>query len=406
MLQSLGHSMLTVAALLVAATGAACARAEGTADAATACRLVDEVPFDGSSGQIVVDADLGRGAPRRLILDTGAYESYLWSEVAAELGLEPSAPVRRADASTSFVVRHVHGVRVAVGKAAVGEQSFATKSRPMRHADGFLGWPWISRFVVEVDFTAHRLRLWTPECDRAQPDSTAVPLRFVEERMPTVPATLTFADGAPIEATLMVDTGAGTTAILNTPFVAEHRLLARAGRLGAVETGSVGGGRSPLALARGRSLRLASFELARPIVALGKPDDAGGAGSFGAHHSWDGILGCGVLSRFHVTIDYPRSRLLLRPTARLADPFRHDVLQALLVEVPAGLRVVALRPGGAADRAGLVAEDVITAIAGAPPGILTRKEFWKVAGREGAHALDVQRGAERRRLVLTIANLL
>jgi hypothetical protein len=392
-----------LAALVGAVTGVACARAEGTATVA-GCGLVDEVPFDGSSGQIIVSADLGGGAPRRLLLDTGAYESYLWSEVAAELGLEPSRPVRRADASTSFVVRHLHGLRVAVGKAVVAGQSFATKPRPMRHADGFLGWPWIRRFVVEVDFSAQRLRFWTLPCDLAQAGTAVVPLRFVEGRMPTVPATFTFADGVPIEATLMVDTGAGAAALLNTPFVAAERLLARAGRLADAETGGVGGGRSALALARAHSLRLAGFELARPIVSLGKPADAGGTGSFGAHHPWDGVLGCGVLSRFDVTFDYPRARLLLRPTARLGDPFRHDVVQALLVEVPAGLRVQALRAGGAADRAGLLPDDVITAIAGAPPGVLTRQEFWKVADREGAHALAVRRGGERRLLTLTIAD--
>ncbi|HXT20174.1 MAG TPA: aspartyl protease family protein [Thermoanaerobaculia bacterium] len=364
------------------------------------------MPFDGSSGQIIVRADLGRGEARRLILDTGAYESYLWSEEAAALGLTPSEPLRRRDASTSFTVRHVHGVRVAVGKAVVDGQSFATKPRPMRHADGFLGYPWLSHFVVEVDFTAHRLRFWTPACDRGGPDATPVPLRFVEGRMPTLAATLTLAKGAPIDAELMVDTGAGTTAILNTPFVAEHELLARAGRLANAETGGVGGGRSALAVARAASLRVGDFTLERPIIELGKPDTAAGAGSFGADHPWDGILGCGVLSRFDVVIDYPHARLLLRPTARFGEPFPHDVVQALLEETPAGLRVVALRHGGGADRAGLRPDDLIVAIAGAPAGTLTRKAFWAVADREGVHVLDVRRGGERVQLKLVIENVL
>lgn len=370
---------------------------------------MDDVAYDASSGQILVDADLGSGKPRRFIFDTGAYENYLWSEEAEALGWKPEGEVVRHDASTSpFVVRHVHGKRVAIGKAVVNGQSFATRPRGMRHADGLLGYPVIRRFVIDVDFVAHRLRFWTPSCDRAtEPGSVAVPLRFLGGgRMPVVDAILLMPRGEPLPATWMVDTGAGAAALLNTPFVARHDVIARATAVADEQTGSIGGGQSTLAATRARELRLGGFTLARPIVLLGRGGEGpDAAGSFGSEHPRDGILGCAVFGRFHFTIDYPHHRLLLRPNERFAEPFRHDSVQALLAETPGGLRVVALRPGGGADRAGLRPDDVIVAIAGAPPGVLTKKTFWSFIDRGGAHALDVRRGAERRRLTLTANDL-
>jgi hypothetical protein len=409
-----------VGALLAAALALAAATAEhraapaATAAAPASCRLVDEVPFDASSGQILVDADVGGGASRRFLFDTGAWEHYLWSEEAAALGWKPRGDVRRRDASaSSYVVQHVDGVRVALGKVSVDGQSFATKPRGMRHADGLLGYPLLAPFVVEVDFVAHRLRFWSAACDRRAPGAVALPLAFEEGRMPVVEATLVMPQGEPVAARLMVDTGAGATAIFNTPFVTRHRLLQRAAALADQQAGGLGGGQSRLAMTRARELRLAGFTLARPVVELGRPaEDSSGAGSFGAAHPWDGVLGCGILSRFLVTLDYPHRRLLLAPNARFAQPFRHDALQVLLAETPEGLRVVALRPGGLADRAGLLPEDLIVAVAGAPaplhaePGTLTRAAFWKVVDVEGTYALEVRRGGERRTLTLVVAGLL
>ncbi|HEV8629459.1 MAG TPA: aspartyl protease family protein [Thermoanaerobaculia bacterium] len=369
------------------------------------CTLVDEVSFDPIGGQIVVAADLGGKAPHRLLLDTGSYENYLWSAEAAALGWKPSDEVERRDASTSFTVRQISGRRVAVGKAVVTGQSFAVRPRTIPHVDGLLGYPFISRFVVGVDPIAHRLRFWSPGCDRVPSGATALPLRFFAGRMPAVEASLVMADGVAIATTLMVDTGAGTSLILNTPFVARHRLLARAGTVVDEETGSIGGGHSSLASARARELRLGPFVLARPIVSLGKP-----TASFGADHPWDGIVGGGVLSRFQVTFDYPRRRLLLVPNACFAAPFRQDALAMLLVDAPEGARVAALRPRGQADRAGLRSGDVIVAITGrsaSPPGTkLTARALYDALEKDGVYHLEVRRVGRPISLTLTVKNVL
>ena len=392
--------------------GLHCAATGATVAARPACRLVDEVPYDATTGQIIVSADLGGTAPRRFILDTGAYENYVWTEEANALGWKPQGQVVRRDASTSeYVVSHVHGKRVAIGEAAVPSQSFATKPRGMRHADGFLGWPVISPFAVDVDFVAHRLRFWTAACDRRRADTVVLPLRFVEGRMPVVDATLAMPKGEPLAATLMVDTGAGATAIFNTPFVERHGLVGRAPVVVDQQTGSVGGGQSRLGAARARELRLAGFALARPIVLLGRQGTGtGGNGTFGAEHPWDGVLGCGILSRFHVTIDYPHSRLLLRPNSRFVEPFRQEIVQMLLADTAEGPKVVALRPGGAADRAGLRADDVILAVAGphrSPlSGPFSMEAFWELLRRDGTYAVDVRRGRERHRLTLVVKETL
>jgi len=76
-----------------------------------------------------------------------------------------------------------------------------------------------------------------------------------------------------------------------------------------------------------------------------------------------GTLGAPILSRFRVTFDYARHRLLLQPYADATARETWEGAGMLLVQVPGGDVIVALvLPGTPADSAGLRAGDVLRSV--------------------------------------------
>src|SRR5262249_497975 len=96
-------------------------------------------------------------------------------------------------------------------------------------------------------------------------------------------------------------------------------------------------------------------------------------------------------------------RILLTPNERFGNPFRYDSFGAVLEDVSEGMRVMALRPGGSAERTGLMRGDVITAVGGSA---MTVKAFRDLLGRGGSYRLDGSRGKERKPLTLAVKNVL
>src|SRR5687768_11222105 len=92
------RAMATSVRLAALIVMAAAAPAGAPAPAAGSCAVIDEVPFDFVGGQVRVAVSLDGAPARRLLLDTGAEEHYLWSDAAAALGWELGEKIVRRDA--------------------------------------------------------------------------------------------------------------------------------------------------------------------------------------------------------------------------------------------------------------------------------------------------------------------
>jgi hypothetical protein len=212
---------------------------------------------------------------------------------------------------------------------------------------GVLGYDTLSRVTVSIDYINRNVRFTRPETFTPPANAIAVPLRLDSN----VPTTRVSIDG--VEAWVHVDTGSNNTLDLAGPFVTKHGLLDDQATLSA--SGLIGlGGLGQSLKGSIRSLHMAGFAFEDVPAYFHTAED----GIF-ANRAVAGILGAGILRQFDCTFDYARSTLWLVPNRNYVAPATDSPSGLSLRLVDAGALVIDVKPRSAAERAGIVAGDVV-----------------------------------------------
>ncbi|HEX2078486.1 MAG TPA: aspartyl protease family protein [Longimicrobium sp.] len=239
------------------------------------------------------------------MVDSGASICVVDAALAERRGLERAGRGSVSGAGAGRVAADTirGGVQVEVGgEAAECERTVAIDlsglTEPLRQrVDGILGFDFLRRYVVEIDYAERRLRLHDPRSYRYASTGRRIPLQF-RNRQPYVTARISVGHGPPVERTLLVDTGSGDAV--------DDSLLLQSPRPTRTVTGGVGLG-STYQVTSGflDAVELGGFRFTDvPGVAPG-PSLVGGA----------------VLRRFTVILDYGRQEMILEPNRHFADRF-------------------------------------------------------------------------------------
>lgn len=356
------------------------------------------IPFDTSNRHIGFQARVNDHDGMRMVLDTGAGGSVLDAQRAAALGLEAVGQQHAMGAGGGEMGSTVHGVNVSLPGLELLDQTMGTLSlgpisaqsgRPM---DGILGYPLLSRLVVEIDYPNKCASFFEPDGYRYDGPGVSIPITF-KQNLPYVKARIVLPDGRSISGKFVVDTGASTSVILSPEAVEREGVKSSLGKTMAVQSRGVGGA-TEINLARVAKLELGGFSLAQPITALQPP----GPGRISAEGTI-GNIGAGVWSRFKVIFDYSRKRMILEPGPDLGKPFEADMSGLSLVSAPPDfkqLTVVRVLDGSPAVDAGIRAGDQIETIDGTPAGeigLSALRERLRLDGED--LKLELKRGDER-----------
>jgi hypothetical protein len=179
-----------------------------------------------------------------------------------------------------------------------------------KHFAGFIGAPVLMRYVAQFDFPARVLRLFPPGLYSWRAGAVVVPFEL-QDGLPVVGAVVDAGSG-PIDARLMLDTGAGDSAAdLNRPFVDAHKLLdAVTGGADAARPAAIGG-TAPFVYGTGRRIALGTLTFDSPRLGLSRATHGSSASD-----ERDGIIGNALLEGFVVTFDYGRRQVIFEPPER------------------------------------------------------------------------------------------
>ena len=361
-----------------------------------------------ADGHIYLQATLEGKGPFWFCLDSGVEGSLLTSAMAKQLGLRAEGAVAMkgvgaATESASCLTVHraqIHGAwmegltfAVSPAVARIGE----VHGEPCA---GIFGSDLLQRFVVRLDYAAHRLSLFPREGWRYGGRGTAVPF-FFRGQMPQVEGAL---DG--LQGTFAIDTGSGGTLDVYAPFVAAHALIAKAGLTYPNPAGDGGfGGREQSRKARFRTLRLGGASMTRPIVGLSLMSQ----GAF-ASQSGLGNVGAGFFKRFTVTFDYSRQKIYFEPNANHDAPDRFGNTHGLrgLEGDQDGFRITDLLQPSPLSEAGIKVGDVIVAINRKSGKDLTPAVLGEALGAPVGTSLkmDIRAEGKVRQVTLTLRDLL
>ncbi len=318
------------------------------------------VPIEVHEHHVILKARVNGRGPFNFVLDTGAGATTLDKAFAIQLGLKSQGQlgVQGVGGSTDFGFVQVDSFDVG-GAVMRGQRAVTVDLSAIREAigsdfAGILGYDFISRFVVTVDYAGGTLGLSDPAAFAAPPGTRELSIQLMQN-VPIVEAA--FNDGP--AGRFMLDTGNNGSLLLHGAFVRAHDLVNRAPKK--IEGQMRGaGGLEANYVTRADSLSLGGFTVSRPIAELSTSEAGitGGAGDIA------GNIGGRILEKFTLTLDYARRRICLSPNAHFADEMIYDRLGWVLERRNGSLTVSDVRPGSPAEQAGVAVEDLVMEIEG------------------------------------------
>ncbi|HEU4561062.1 MAG TPA: PDZ domain-containing protein [Longimicrobium sp.] len=369
---------------------------------------IAEIPFVLHGDYVLLQASVN-GKLGSFVLDTGSSVSTLdaeWADTAAHVRVVATGQQVQGAASVRSSTGETDSLRI--GTVEMGRTQMAliplgpvSRARGMR-LDGTIGFDFLSRYVVEIDYRAQRLRLYRPAGWTYRGAGMAVPISL-QMRIPVVEATIAPAGRAPLTARLALDLGSGNLAVrLVAPFVETHGLAQLPGIDAPIGTGV--GGTIVGRLARLDSMSLGTLRVAAPTVGLALRRE----GFFGA--TWvDGTLGSSIFRRTTLILDYPRSRVIFEPGPGFDAPFEVDMSGMSLAGAPGEpVAVTYVVAGSPAAQAGIAPGDVLVSVDGtaATPETIDAIRAALRSGPGATRRLVLRRGTQTREATITLRRLI
>ena len=344
------------------------------------------------------------------ILDTGASVSLLDSAWAATHGIASEGKMQAvgAGATGDVTFAKVNGIRVA-GPDGDGVEIAGQKLAVLalnrfvapffwRDAAGVLGYDFISRFVMTIDYDNQTLTLHDPKSFKYAGKGTGVPITLAGS-VPVVHAKI----DDQYEGEFRLDIGSGSTVDLHGPYVKKHGLKDKLKSTIAVMGGGFGGTFTSH-LGRMKSMSIGPYTWKSPLVILSGAERGGLASE-----DYAGNIGNEIFERFTCTFDYEHRMLYLEPGKRYAKTDRFSRAGVQLARFGDVIRAMQVLPGSAAAAAGIQEGDEVVTLDGKP--ILSYTQDAVTAMFENGavgeqHVLELTRDGKKRSVTLKLKEMI
>jgi hypothetical protein len=396
----------TVAIDRTAPAGAFARPADSPPDYQFAAGGTATMPIDLGTTLVFVQARVNGSPPLAFVLDTGAEVSVINRSRLARLGLEAVGDLATGAGGGNVAMAYVKGVSFALPGVTLNHQTVTAMPLDALEValghpiDGILGYDFLSRFIVELDYPKTTLRLYDHATGhRAAGQPTPI---TVDNAVASVAATVDVA-GHPVTGKFVVDTGCNCEVAVNAPFTRAHRLIEASPKLLSPPRGARGaGGETDQVIGRIAGLAIADVRLTSLVASFGRDTVGARADPWSA-----GQIGSGLLRRFVVTLDYRGKTMWLDKAPGFDRPTRIVGAGIGWAPDPAGFTVQMIAEGTPGAEAGLAAGDVLVSVDGTPAAQQTLATLNQLFHEDGArHTVVVSRGSRQLTVTVTPRDLL
>lgn len=329
------------------------------------------IPFQSYNNLVVIPVVLNGILPLKFVLDTGVRTTILTAKTYSDiLNLDYDRHIvvsgvggeKLVDAYiTNGVSLELPGMKGEGHTMLVLEEDYIELTNYLgTQVHGILGYEIFSRFIVKIDHNKKVLSLIKPEKFKKKRKFTPIPIT-IEDTKPYVIVEITQGNGEKTPMKLMIDSGASHGLLLDpgadsSIVVPEKTIDSNIGRgLGGELTGKI---------ARVNKLEFGNFDFSEIIATYPDPNtymDELKMGSTFRH----GTLGGEILSRFTIIFDYSSETLYLKKNSAYKKGFEYNMSGIVIKTAGDRLKkfkIVEVREGSSAKKAGIQAEDFIIAI--------------------------------------------
>jgi predicted aspartyl protease len=251
--------------------------------------------------------------PMSFILDTGAESTVLNSSRLGKLGLQGLGTFATGAAGGDVVLSYVKGVTTTVGGAAINDQIIAAvlldqlEGPLQRPLDGILGYDFISRFVVELDYKNQQMRLFDRGKYHHAGAGKSIPITL-EDSTSYFDAAIDVPQQGALPGHFVLDTGCLCEVQLSTPFVDAHGLLSAFPEAKQAGFSAGAGGATHQLSATIPALRIGTEVIEKPRASFAR--DTHGSTANPEHA---GLIGSLVFKRYVLVLDYEGEQVFLDP---------------------------------------------------------------------------------------------
>lgn len=294
-------------------------------------KKVVRIPFDFYSNLIIVPVILNGTDSLRFILDTGVSSTIITDP--SKISLEKMRFTRRVSLNGAGTAESVTA-RVGIGNTlkmdlmranfqnvvVLDEDILKLSEFVGAPVHGIFGYEIFNNFAVTIDFAQKELVLTAPEnYSYKKRKGELYPITVLDTK-PFTDAVTMISNGVEYPIRVLIDTGSGHALLLDShsnPKMLPAKVIdAQLGRgLSGVITGSIG---------RIDQVRLGEVSLTNVVTSF--PDEEAYGAKLYNRSDRNGNIGCELLRRFRVTLNYRDGYMVLKPNKKkLQETFEHDM---------------------------------------------------------------------------------
>lgn len=327
------------------------------------------IPFQMIGTSVVLPIKINNSSTLQMILDTGLRTTIvteLLTGDSLDLNAGELQDMQGLGSGKTFQAYESDSNTISMGKFnlpnmkvfAFKDDLFSLTRQTGAKINGLIGADFFRNYVVQIDYTNRRLRIYEPKAFTAPKGYSYMPMVCERQKM-YIQLSVLETDSARQRIKMLIDTGAELTAwfeTLTNKAVSIPQKSVRA-KIGEGLSGEITG-----VYARVQQLCIASFCVRNPIVAF--PDSSAIHGATTSSNR-DGTIGSQLLSRFNLIIDRPGRKFYFKPNENFDKPFVYNIAGIEIVQSDAFLQqpeIISIWPESPAERAGLKVGDIISEI--------------------------------------------
>lgn len=324
-------------------------------------KLLTRFPFVLLNGGIIVlKAKVDNSADSlNFVLDTGSGGISLDSTTVVELGLKVSKSERtiRGIAGlrlVDFVYDHtlqLKGLDVPHLDFHINDYELLSSVYGVR-IDGVIGFSFLRRFIVKVDYDNLFIEVYTPGNFKYPRGGYMLHPDF--SNLPIFPAQLK--DNRSIAERFIFDSGAGLCMLLSKDFIEDSALIRKGKPVYTTQAEGLGG-KKVMELTVVKEVRIGPYKFKQVPVHIF--DDEFNVTSYPL---LGGLFGNDLLRRFNLIINYPDQKIFIKPNTHSNESFDYAYTGLGIYQIDSEIKVIDIIPGSPGDLAGFKTGDVIFSI--------------------------------------------
>lgn len=333
----------------------------GQQQPASKATLITRFPFTILSGGIIILQAQLENFPDTLnfILDTGSGGISIDSTVVENLRLvkTPSNRMLRGIAmmrKITYVTNktlHLPGIHVEHLDFHINDYDLLTSVYGVK-IDGIMGYSFLSRYIVKIDYDKNMLEIWQPGTIK-YPKSGII-IRPAISGIPVFNATVT--DGRSSHSRFYFDSGAGLCLLMSEDFERDSSILVKGKKV--LQTQAEGiGGKKPMKLTTVKQITIGRYKF-KKVPAHIFLDDY----NVTSYPLLGGLIGNDLLRRFNLIINYDQKEIHLKPNTHFRDAFDYSYTGLGIYYVDGQIIIEDVLEGSPAEKAGLQVGDILAGI--------------------------------------------